>query len=322
MKSLRFLLVMMFGLLCVPGSVDGHELNSASLTLTEIAEGRFVVHWETSSPTLMQQSGTLAMFPSQCQRRENELDCGDMGLVGAIKFPWLEGSETRVLVQIDWLRSSRLLRLVDGRSPSLSVYGMPASSGLGSLKPIALDYTRLGIEHILTGFDHLLFVLALTLLVGKARRLIGTITAFTVAHSITLALTILGWLSLPAAPVETAIALSIVLVCSECVRPGDSLTRRAPWLVSFVFGLLHGFGFASSLQEIGVPEGYVLHALLFFNLGVEVGQLLAIGVFIAVAASLTRLRGRCIWMERGLVYGMGAIAAFWTLDRGVALLVP
>lgn len=315
-------LLVAFGLLCAPELAKGHELNSASLTLKEVTNGRFVVRWQTSSPTLMQQLTRPAEFPSGCQLRGGELDCGATGLVGVIEFPWLEGSETRVMVQIDWREGTRLLRVVDGRSPSLSVYGTPASSGLRFLKPIALDFTRLGTEHILTGSDHLLFVLALTLLVGQGKRLIATITAFTVAHSITLAATVLGWLRLPTAPVETAIALSIVLVCAECLSPVDSVTRRAPWIVSFVFGLLHGLGFASSLQEVGLPEGHVLSALLFFNLGVELGQLLAIGVFLVAAALLIRLRARRSWLERALIYGMGAMAAFWTLDRGLAMLAP
>src|SRR5204863_3481547 len=119
------------------------------------------------------------------------------------------------------------------------------------------DYVRLGVEHILTGYDHLLFVVALTLLVRKRRPLVATITAFTVAHSITLASTVLGLVSVPSAPVEATIALSIVLVCAECLRPGDSLTRRAPWLVAFSFGLLHGMGFASALAEIGLPEKHI-----------------------------------------------------------------
>ncbi|HEY5960935.1 MAG TPA: HupE/UreJ family protein, partial [Polyangiaceae bacterium] len=248
-----------------------------------------------------------------------DLDCGPTGIVGGIAFPWLKGSARRVLVQIDWRSGGRLLRVVDGRTPSIQVYGAPATSGWRLLRPIAVDYTWLGIEHILSGFDHLLFVLALTLLVRDTKQLLATITAFTVAHSLTLALTVMGWLSLPSAPVEATIALSIVLVCVECLRPKDSLSHRAPWLVAFVFGLLHGLGFASSLLEIGLPEKHLPAALAFFNVGVELGQISVIALIALAAWLLTRLNARKIWMWRGLVYTIGGLAAYWSIERGIAI---
>src|SRR5262249_39937697 len=150
----------------------------------------------------------------------------------------------------------------------------------------------LGIEHILTGFDHLMFVLAITVLVRRRKSLVLAITAFTVAHSLTLAATVLGWLVLPSAPVETTIALSIVLACTECLRPSDSLARRAPWLVTFAFGLVHGMGFASALLETGLPEKHVPSALLFFNVGVELGQLGAILAFLIVGWLGSRIEKR------------------------------
>ena len=321
-QSYRFAaLLLVVGLLLTTGYARSHPVDSSSLTLTEVADGRFVIRWQTTSTTLMHQLAQPANFPKHCRLLGTELDCGLMGLAGSIELPWLQGSGSRVMVQIDWHSGSRLLRVVDGRYPSLTVYGTPAAGGIRFLKPIAIDYTRLGIEHILTGFDHLLFVLAVTLLVRSGKRLIAAITAFTVAHSLTLALTVLGWLWLPSAPVETAIALSIVLVCAECVRPADSLTHRAPWLVTFAFGLLHGLGFASALLAIGLPEKHVPSALLFFNVGVEIGQLLAIASFIALGSLLTRISRRPAWLERGLVYAMGATAAFWSIERGLAVFV-
>ncbi len=295
-----------------------HPIDSSSLTLTEVSDGRFTVQWQTSSPTLMHEIAQPAVFPKHCRLNATELNCGSLGLAGSIELPWLSGSETRVMVQIDWRAGSRLTRVVDGRSPSLSVYGTPASSGLRFLKPIALDYTHLGIEHILTGYDHLLFVLAITILVRNAKRLVAAITAFTVAHSLTLAATVSGWLWLPSAPVETVIALSIVLVCAECLRPATSLAYRATWLVTFAFGLIHGLGFASALLAIGLPEKHVPSALLFFNLGVEFGQLGAIAVFVALASLLIRFERRPIWFVRGLVYAMGSTAAYWSLERGLS----
>src|SRR6185369_11116865 len=144
--------------------------------------------------------------------------------------------------------------------------------------------------------------------------------AFTLAHSVSLALTVLGFVRVPSPPVEASIALSIVLVCAECLRPDDSLTRRAPWAVAFAFGLLHGLGFASALLELGVPGQHVPAALLCFNLGVELGQLGIIAVVLAVRLLMTRLRVQRAWMRDALVYAMGGMAAFWTLDRIGAVL--
>jgi len=297
---------------------EAHSYDAATLTLTEVADGRFAIDWRTTARTL-EGLREPAQYPKSCQQRAALLECGPLGLVGVIDFPWLAGGESSVTVLIDWRNGSRLLRVLNGRSPSLTVYGIPASAGLRFLVPIALDYTRLGIEHILTGFDHLMFVLAITILVQSRKALIQAITAFTVAHSLTLAATVLGWLSLPSAAVETTIALSIVLACTECLRPADSLARRAPWLVTFAFGLLHGMGFASALIETGLPDKHVPSALLFFNVGVELGQLAAITVFIAVGWLVTRIERRPVWTTRAFVYAMGCVAAYWSLERGVAM---
>jgi hydrogenase/urease accessory protein HupE len=253
-------------------------------------------------------------------KQGKDLDCGPLGLAGTIEFPWLESSESRVIVLVDWLDGSRQLRVASGRAPSVAVYGVPASAGLRFLKPIAVDYTRLGVEHILLGFDHLMFVLAITMLLRRRKALLIAVTAFTVAHSVTLAATVLGWLTLPSAAVETTIALSIVLACGECLGPSDSLARRVPWLVTFAFGLLHGMGFASALLESGLPEKHVPSALLFFNVGVELGQLAAIAVFIAVAWLVTRVAKRPAWSRRAVVYAMGCTAAYWSLERGAQML--
>ena len=234
--------------------------------------------------------------------------------MGEIAFPWLEGTLTRVVVDVEWRNGTRLLRVASPGSPSVRVYGIPAT-GLRALAPIVADYISLGVEHILTGFDHLLFVVALTLLVRRGRQLLATITAFTLAHSVSLALTVLGVVRVPSPPVEASIALSIVLVCGECLRPADSLTRRAPWAVAFAFGLLHGLGFASALLELGVPEQHVPTALLCFNVGVELGQLAIIAVVVGLRWSGRRLHLARDWMRPGLIYAMGSLAAFWSIDR-------
>ncbi len=186
---------------------------------------------------------------------------------------------------------------------------------------VVRTYTLLGIEHILTGFDHLLFVLALILIVRGTRRLLVTITAFTIAHSITLALATLGVVHVPGPPVEAMIALSIVFVAAETVRVRsghESLTSRKPWLVAFTFGLLHGLGFAGALAEVGLPQKAIPLALLFFNVGVEIGQLLFICAVLSVLAA-----GRALWRGRreptwvpGLTsYVIGGLASFWLWER-------
>jgi hydrogenase/urease accessory protein HupE len=310
------LLVFWVGLFAL--RAEGHSIDSATLTLTEVAEGTFTIAWQTTA-TSLKELREPARYPKSCERRGALLDCGRLGLAGTIDFPWLEASESRVIVLIDWLDGARLSRIVNRRSPSLAVYGIPASAGLGFLKPIAIDYTRLGVEHILMGFDHLMFVLAITILVRSRRALLIAITAFTAAHSATLAATVFGWLTLSSSAVETTIALSIVLACSECLRPPASLAHRSPWLIAFAFGLLHGMGFASALLETGLPEKHVPSALLFFNVGVELGQLVAIAVFIGVGALVSRIAKRPAWSRRALVYVMGSTAAYWSLERGASM---
>ncbi|AUX23955.1 hypothetical protein SOCEGT47_044860 [Sorangium cellulosum] len=322
LPRLALFLPLLLAVFLASAPARGHELNSAFLSLTEVEghEGRFRLRWEASSSTLASELATPAVFPPPCKVDGAFLDCGHDGLVGTIELPWLEGTETNVMVVIEWRSGSRLLRVLTGSDPSLVVYGIPASAGLRALRPIVVDYTRLGIEHILAGFDHLLFVVALTLLVRGGRKLLGAVTAFTVAHSLTLACAVLGWLTLPAPPVEAAIALSIVLLCGECIRQTDSLARRAPWAVTFAFGLLHGLGFASSLLDIGLPEAHVPTALLFFNVGVEVGQLGVIALVVALRLVAARVPVRPATVRRGLVYAMGGVAGYWSIERIVAAL--
>lgn len=293
-----------------------HPVDAATLLLNEVEPGRFALQFQVGSPVQRQMVSTPALFPAPCRIEGAFLDCRPSGLAGTLQFPWLEGTMTRLMVDVEWLNGARMLRIVTASARSLTIYG---SMGAASLSPVVADYARLGLVHILTGYDHLLFVVALTLLVRRRRTLIATITAFTVAHSLSLAATVLGLVSIPSAPVEATIALSIVLVCAECLRAGDSFTRRAPWLVSFAFGLLHGLGFASALIEVGLPARHVPAALFCFNVGVELGQLAIIAVVLTIRALVQRLRFARPWMARGFVYGMGAVAAFWSLDRLAAV---
>jgi hydrogenase/urease accessory protein HupE len=187
---------------------------------------------------------------------------------------------------------------------------------------VAMTYLVLGVEHILSGVDHLLFVLALLMVVVGWRRMVGTVTAFTVAHSITLALAALGVVRVPGAPIEAIIALSIVFVAAEIIhaRQGNpGLTARLPWIVAFTFGLLHGFGFAGALSEIGLPQASIPLALFTFNVGVEIGQLIFIIAVLGLYAIGKRLQPMpADWAWRVSSYAIGGIAAFWVFERVAA----
>lgn len=302
----------------VAANCEAHTIDQAFLSLEEVSPGRFQYRFQTASQVLA-DIPEPASFPAPCRLKGSFLECGESGLVGTIAFPWLEGSLTRLVVSIEWHDGSKLLRLVTGSSPELTVYGIPAT-GIAALWPVLFDYGKLGVEHILGGFDHLFFVIALAFLVRRPAQLVATITAFTLAHSLTLAASALGIVALPTAPVEAMIALSIVLICVECLRPEASLTRRAPWLVAFSFGLLHGLGFASALLDIGLPERHLPSALFGFNVGVECGQLLVIGVFLGLRWLSTRLAWQPRWVPRTLVYAMGSVAAYWSIERVVLVL--
>lgn len=177
-------------------------------------------------------------------------------------------------------------------------------------------YGLLGIAHILSGWDHLLFVIALVLLVRRGWAVAGAVTAFTVAHSLTLAGVTLGLVGLAARPVEALIALSIVFLAAELLRQGHSPARRRPWAVAFAFGLVHGFGFAGALAEIGLPEGEVAVALLSFNLGVEAGQLAVVVLVAAILALANRVSAAAVGPGvRLAAYGIGATASYWLIER-------
>jgi hypothetical protein len=239
---------------------------------------------------------------------------------GTIRIPGLEETRTDVLVRytLPGGAEAQTMRL----TPSAPSFEMARAEGPWAR---AQSYVALGVDHILMGLDHLLFVFLLLLLIRRARLLVGAITAFTVAHSLSLAAATLGWIAVPAAPVEAIIALSIVILATELVQPrgtGLQLTARFPWAVSFSFGLLHGLGFASALSDIGVPQGDVPLALFAFNLGVEAGQLLFIAAVLTAGLFLGRLGPRPgKVLARGgpafgaTVYAIGGLAAYWMIDR-------
>ncbi len=242
---------------------------------------------------------------------------GPSGLDGwEVSIHGLQTTMIDVLVRVAFADGRVVSRLLRPDAPSFIL-------GKADAGPAASGYFALGVEHILLGIDHLLFVLALVLIVRGKGLLVKTITAFTVAHSITLGLATLGWVKVPVAPVEAVIALSIVFVAVEIVRSQRGqrgLTERAPWLVAGLFGLLHGFGFAGALAEIGLPENDIPLALLFFNLGVEAGQLAFVGVVLALIAATRRIRlSLPEWTRLATPYAIGAVAMFWVIERLSAL---
>jgi hydrogenase/urease accessory protein HupE len=231
-----------------------------------------------------------------------------------IEVQGLENAKTDLLLRLAFLdgsSQSRLLNFVD------NVYTVKEEA---SSMQIVQTYTWLGITHILMGFDHLLFVFALLLIVKNVRRLLWTITAFTLAHSITMVGATLGVMSVPQKPVEAIIALSILFLAMEIVREKQGkvgLASRYPWVIAFIFGLLHGFGFAGALAEIGLPEQAITLALIFFNIGVELGQLMFVASVVLVAWLLRRLKYVRFMqsVEMFVVYAIGGLSAFWVFER-------
>lgn len=306
----------MLGLLALAGPLRAHEMSMAEMQLREMARGEFLWQW-TASEKRAPAEVLKPVWPASCQAEQNVLHCGTAGLQGQLQMEGVGKAYSAVMVKVFWLDGqSRVYTLTAGQ-PSVHLYG--AADDPRGMGEIARAYTVLGVEHILGGSDHLLFVIAMLMLVGFNRRLIWTLTAFTAAHSLTLASSALGWLVLRPPPVEAAIALSIVLVAAEALHQRQTLSRRWPALVAFLFGLVHGLGFAGALKEIGLPEQHLLLALLSFNIGVETGQLMCV----AAAFALWKLAAR--WpaasrLRRGLLYSIGALASYWSLLRIASLL--
>ncbi len=325
-----------FGLLLVlllASPLGAHELLPALLELREPAPGRVEVLWQV--PLARGQALPLTpVFPGSCRPlAPPRSQRGDRSLVvrstlrcqgplagQRLAVEGLRGTASEVLVRWQQPSGPLFTGVMRAAQPSLTLRG-PANPAAPPALPV---YLRLGVEHILTGPDHLLFVLGLLLIVGRRkRRLIKTVTAFTVAHSLTLAATTLGVLHLPTAPVEAAIALSILFLAPEIVRVWrgqSSLTIRHPWIVAFAFGLLHGAGLATALQELGLPKGETLQALALFNLGVEIGQLAFIAL-VLLGVALWR-KGRLpdpLWLRRLPGYLVGSLGAYWAIERTLAL---
>jgi len=293
-----------------------HEISMAEMEMREVSRGDFVWQW-TASGNRAAGEGLKPVWPSGCRAESNVLRCGEAGLTGTLEIEGVGARYSAAMIKVYWLDGQSRVYTITSTQPKVRLYGSADDRrGMGE---IASAYVMLGVEHILGGIDHLLFVLALLFLVGFNRRLLWTITAFTVAHSLTLALSALGWLTLRSPPVEATIALSIVLVAGEALHRQPTLSRRWPAVVAFLFGLVHGLGFAGALKEIGLPENHLVIALLSFNVGVEFGQLLVVGVAYLVVRTLARWpavnRARA-----PALYAIGSIAAYWSIGRIVSIL--
>lgn len=294
----------------VPARAAAHGLHPGVLTLVEEEPGVFTIAWTEPVDTVGRGAPVEIVFPAACRRDADRLTCGPGGLAGAIEFEGLAGDRARVLTLVRFADGRSIEQLVGGDAPRLELSAPPGRS--------ATAWIRLGVEHILGGLDHVAFVLGLLLVVGtrSVRRLVATITAFTVAHSITLVLAATGTLVLASAPVEATIAASVVLVAREAMDDRATLTRRAPWIVAFVFGLVHGLGFAGALADWGLPPGWVGWSLLCFNAGVELGQL---AVVLASVALVRVLGARVAPLQRPAAYAIGAVATCWLLQRAVPM---
>jgi len=312
-------------------SAMADEFRPAYLQLRQIDATAYDVLWKVPALDETTALGIMPIFPegersstpvhssyangTAVQRWRIEVDGGLADK--AIEFAGLSAARIGVLVRVERVDGSVQLGRVLPLDPRFVVTASPGTF------EVVQTYTALGIEHILTGFDHLLFVLALVILVKGVRRLIATVTAFTVAHSLTLVAATLGWVHVPGPPVEAAIALSIVFVAGEIIRSRQAnpgLTQRYPWVVAFTFGLLHGVGFASALAEVGLPQLSIPMALLFFNVGVEIGQLMFIAaVFAAIATGRWIGQRARVPKHHGLwripPYAIGGIASYWVIER-------
>ena len=309
-------LIVVMGLL-LAGSAQAHEMSMAEMQLRELSAGEFVWQW-TASEKRAAQDDLTPQWPEGCQAEANLLHCGPAGLTGSLGVDGVGKRYSAALVKVFWLDGQTRVYTITSGQPTVHLYG--AADDQRGMGEIARAYTLLGVEHILSGIDHLLFVIGLLFLVGfKRGQLLWTITAFTAAHSLTLAASAMGWLTLRSPPVEATIALSIVLVASEALHQRATLARRWPAVVAFLFGLVHGLGFAGALKEIGLPDNHLLIALLTFNVGVEIGQLMTV----TAAWALWRLTAR--WpaaakLRTGILYAIGAAAAYWSWLRIATIL--
>ena len=332
MKSLRLLLTLAMTLL-VTQFAQAHRFAPSLLKVSEIGPNQYHMVWKTpaqgtsnvplrpewppscevrnASPPQLEGTGKVSSWQLYCT------DLGEDGLVGeTLGISGLGANQASAMVMVALLDGRQYQEVLNAEQPEFVI---PAQSSAGE---VMSDYSLLGMDHIWSGIDHLLFVFGLLLLVGGGTRLLWTITAFTVGHSITLSLVTLGFFDYPVALVEFAIALSIFVLAVELTRTSrHDILWRNPWWLAGGFGLLHGMGFAGALAETGLPQDNVPLALLFFNVGIEIGQIAFIAAVLALWYVLRR--PLATWQDRLLpvpVYILGALSAMWCIQRGLEVL--
>ncbi len=317
-------------LVCVllaASTAAAHETRPAYLEIKETSPGQFLVLWRTPLMAGMRLPVVLKLPDDVRDLREPSVqelsdslverrwvDAGTDGLAGKrIEFSGLQMTITDVLIRVERLDGSTQVTRVTSSSPSFIVEATPRPF------EVVRTYLVLGIEHILTGIDHLLFVSGLLLLVNGTRRLLLTVSAFTLSHTVTLTLATLGFVHVPPAPVEAVIALSILFVAYEALRKKENpngIAQRKPWLVAFTFGLLHGLGFAGGLSAAGLPAGHIPLALAFFSAGVEVGHFSFVATaVVSIAAARKWLENLPAWSWRVPPYAIGSVASYWLIAR-------
>lgn len=314
-----------------------HEVRPAYLEIQQTSTETYDILWKVPGQGENMRFGLYLELPARCTNltpprgvminnsftERWSITCEE-GLDGdTIRIAGLSGTMTDVLVRMERLSGSMQITRLTPSSP-LFVVDTQANA-----MDVVRSYTLLGIEHILTGIDHLLFVLALLIITHGGWKLFMTVTAFTVSHTLSLTLATLGYVHIPSKPVEAIIALSIVFVAAEILRERNGhlgVTARSPWFVALLFGLMHGLGFAGGLSEAGLPEGHIPTALLFFSIGVETGHFLFIGVvllmMVLINNSIKKLSA--VWQQQLSImqllppYAIGGVAMFWVIERIVA----
>jgi hypothetical protein len=332
MKSLRLLLTLAMTLLMTQFA-QAHRFAPSLLKVSEIGPDQYHMVWKTpaqgtsnvplrpewpsscevrnASPPQLEGTGKVSSWQLHCT------DLGEDGLVGdTLGISGLGANQASAMVMVALLDGRQYQEVLNAEQPEFVI---PAQSSAGE---VMSDYSLLGMDHIWSGIDHLLFVFGLLLLVGGGTRLLWTITAFTLGHSITLSLVTLGFFDYPVALVEFTIALSIFVLAVELTRTSrHDILWRNPWWLAGGFGLLHGMGFAGALAETGLPQDNVPLALLFFNVGIEIGQIAFIAVVLALWFVLRR--PLATWQDRLLpvpIYILGALSAMWCIERGLEAL--
>jgi hydrogenase/urease accessory protein HupE len=330
-KTLIHILILLLGIV-ICTSAFAHESQPGSLDIRQMAGNRYEVIWKAPiyygepHPARLELPAHWQTVVGPTERTlpdshvyRQVVTIGEKGVHGSIvRFPGLAGTITDVFVRLNRLDGTTMTAVVRPTKPYAELRGER------SWHTTAGEYIGLGFHHIMLGVDHLLFVLGLLLIVKNRIMLLKTITSFTLAHSITLAIATLGYASAPLPPLNAAIALSILFLGPEIVRSwkGEtSLTIRYPWVVAFLFGMLHGFGFASGLSTTGMPRAELPLALLFFNVGVELGQIGFVAVVLLMGRSFRVLEMRWpLWVERAPGYAVGICGAYWTIQRTMMLI--